>query len=462
MFDPIFDLGTIIGKVFQDKNLNGYQDRGEEGVSGAVVALDEGTYVITDGDGRYHFPAVRPGQRLLKINLSSIPSGGTLTTDETRVITVTNGLLSKVNFGVVFERDSESIGKEGVPGVALKPQLSSSPVRILGNTETMTVIVNGRKTVLPGAEVRMGVEDLAENVEIKGNTLDGPIPFNLEIEGRNDVKNWILTIFDPKGEVFHRIQDNGGPPETLDWDGIGREQKMVQPGEVYQYVLRVIYKDGSRGESSRRLFGVNRVEAISLNLAGSAFEAGSAVLSQKAKDILDEAAEVLRQFPNEKVIIEGHADATGSESENVTLSRDRVTTALNYLVDEKKLPAERFVVKWFGSTQPLASNEIEEGREINRRVEIRGQVKNRQQSKILDQFRGQPTVRIDGKKIKVSPDGRFNTEIADPGSEQLKIEIKNKHGRTIETSLQLPALVLTHPAGVREFKMGEEGDGYRI
>ncbi len=65
--DPLFDLGTVIGKVFEDHDGNGWQDAGEEGVPGAMVALDDGTYALTDAYGRYHFPAVNPGQRLVKL-----------------------------------------------------------------------------------------------------------------------------------------------------------------------------------------------------------------------------------------------------------------------------------------------------------------------------------------------------------------------------------------------------------
>jgi len=72
--DPLFDLGTIIGKVFEDQDSDGRQGPGEAGIPGAMVALDDGTYAITDPFGRYHFPAVRPGQRLVKVNLLSLPT----------------------------------------------------------------------------------------------------------------------------------------------------------------------------------------------------------------------------------------------------------------------------------------------------------------------------------------------------------------------------------------------------
>ena len=63
--DPLFDLVTIIGKVFEDKDRDGRQGPDEPGVAGAMVALDDGTYALTDEHGRCNLPAVRLGSMSL-------------------------------------------------------------------------------------------------------------------------------------------------------------------------------------------------------------------------------------------------------------------------------------------------------------------------------------------------------------------------------------------------------------
>src|SRR5207247_3696602 len=55
VMDRLFDLGTIIGKVFEDKDRDGRQGPDERGVSGVMVALDDGTYGLTHEYVRYHF-----------------------------------------------------------------------------------------------------------------------------------------------------------------------------------------------------------------------------------------------------------------------------------------------------------------------------------------------------------------------------------------------------------------------
>ena len=52
--DPTFDCAGVIGKVFDDKNRNGYQDKGELGLANVRLATVRGLLVTTDKYGRYH------------------------------------------------------------------------------------------------------------------------------------------------------------------------------------------------------------------------------------------------------------------------------------------------------------------------------------------------------------------------------------------------------------------------
>jgi uncharacterized repeat protein (TIGR01451 family) len=460
-FDPIFDLGTILGKVFFDENKNGGQDLNEAGIAGVMVALDDGTYVITDDNGLFHFPGVAPGERLIKINKSTLPPGTTITTDEARIIQVTRGLMSKVNFGAIYDRESQNIGSPGRRGVAVAPNLERDPVQVIGHIEGMHLFVNGTPVDLPLSEVRLGVEDLQEIVEIKGGVLKEPIPFSPTVEKGEEVVSWRLTIFDPKGKPFKEIKGDGPPPSTIKWNGKGASGKLMEGGEIYQYQFHVAYRDGASDTSSRRLFGVNKTSAISLNLMGSAFELGSATLNEKTIEILRQLAETLKKYPNEKITIEGYTDNVGSDEVNLALSKKRAEAAMAYLVEKEGIAADRFVLKGLGKAKPIASNLLEEGREMNRRVEIKGEVKEVERAKILNQLRSEPKVVINGQKVKVDPTGRFATQIIQE-IDQLNLEIANRQGKVTETTLPLPKVEIVQPTGEVELAFGEQNENYQV
>jgi len=97
---PEFDLATILGEVYRDDNGNGQRDRGEPGISGALIVMDDGLQSITDAMGHYHLAAVRPGDRVIKLASHTLPPGSVITTDEARVWPITPGILTKIDFGV--------------------------------------------------------------------------------------------------------------------------------------------------------------------------------------------------------------------------------------------------------------------------------------------------------------------------------------------------------------------------
>ncbi|MDG1233722.1 MAG: OmpA family protein [Pseudomonadales bacterium] len=107
--DPIFDLTTLIGKVFEDVNGNGVQDEDEIGIAGARVVSVMGEWITTDEHGRYSVPGVDPGDNprgrnvILKVDPASLPDGAIFTTENPRVMRITGGLMNRINFGVNFD-----------------------------------------------------------------------------------------------------------------------------------------------------------------------------------------------------------------------------------------------------------------------------------------------------------------------------------------------------------------------
>ncbi|WP_269930950.1 DUF7507 domain-containing protein [Aminobacter sp. HY435] len=107
--EPVFDCGEIIGKVFDDKNRNGYQDEGEPGLPGVRLATVKGVLVTTDAHGRFHVACADLPQRIgsnfiMKLDTRTLPSGYRLTTENPRVVRLTAGKMTKLNFGASVGR----------------------------------------------------------------------------------------------------------------------------------------------------------------------------------------------------------------------------------------------------------------------------------------------------------------------------------------------------------------------
>lgn len=99
------------------------------------------------------------------------------------------------------------------------------------------------------------------------------------------------------------------------------------------------------------------------------FDTGRSEIKGNFAPVLDRFATGLRDNPNTDVHIVGHTDSTGSDAINNPLSVDRATSTRNYLT-ARGVSASRIEIEGRGSYQPIASNNTEEGRARNRRVEI--------------------------------------------------------------------------------------------
>ncbi|WP_052378495.1 OmpA family protein [Polycyclovorans algicola] len=105
-------------------------------------------------------------------------------------------------------------------------------------------------------------------------------------------------------------------------------------------------------------------------LQGVKFDFDSARLTENAKSILDRSVEALKKASDINVRIEGHTDNYGENAYNQELSERRATAVVKYLTDAG-IDAARLESTGFGEDRPVADNDTDEGREENRRVELR-------------------------------------------------------------------------------------------
>jgi outer membrane protein OmpA-like peptidoglycan-associated protein len=463
MPDTLLDLGTIIGKVFEDRNGDGLQNPDEPGVAGVMVALDNGTYALTDPYGRYHFPAVVSGHRMVKINLQSVPGLAAATTDESVILSITPALLAKANFGIRYSHMTEKIGRPGQLGVLVQAEADDAPIRVLGDAESMTILVNDMMAALPQSDLQLRTESIEDVVEYSGNRLNGPVAFTAHVDSAKAISTWQLLIRDRDDKVVRTLKGTGKPPSEISWNGLDAAGKPLRAGAVYQYQLEVSFSDGTQSRSARRLVGINRATAVSLNLSGGAFESGSDQLTTRAITLLRETADVIRQYPNEKIVIEGHTDWEGTEDYNIDLSKRRALAARNYLVNVEKLPADQFVLRWYGESRPIANNESSEGREINRRVEISSKLTKVEKAKVHDQYRdGKALVQVDEARPILKEGSRFSTELMVGEKDYVDIEVFDSKGGYAQGAVPLPDLEILQLPKELKLPLGTRTYRYRV
>ena len=99
------------------------------------------------------------------------------------------------------------------------------------------------------------------------------------------------------------------------------------------------------------------------------FETGKANIDRDSYGLLDRLVETALRCPSASVEVSGHTDSDGDEAANMALSERRAQAVVDYLM-RAGLPGERLKAIGYGETKPVASNDTEEGKAQNRRIEF--------------------------------------------------------------------------------------------
>jgi len=100
------------------------------------------------------------------------------------------------------------------------------------------------------------------------------------------------------------------------------------------------------------------------------FDFDKSVIKTEYYSLLDDTKKVFAEYPKMNVAVEGHADSTGTDEYNQKLSERRAQAVVDYLVNNVGIAASRLKAVGYGESQPAYSNESEEGRAKNRRVQF--------------------------------------------------------------------------------------------
>jgi len=152
-------------------------------------------------------------------------------------------------------------------------------------------------------------------------------------------------------------------------------RKKEEAEKALQEALRRAQEERAEMERKLKLLSAEFAKVreskrgLVVTLSDILFEVDKAVIQPGAAKNLDYLASILKEYPDHKLLIEGHTDSTGPEDYNQALSEERAYAVMGYLIS-KGLDPEMMEARGYGETRPVASNATPEGRQQNRRVDI--------------------------------------------------------------------------------------------
>jgi OOP family OmpA-OmpF porin len=148
------------------------------------------------------------------------------------------------------------------------------------------------------------------------------------------------------------IVDKDGCPIDSDNDGVcdGLDKCPNTPAGA------IVDKDGCMHEK------------ITINLDVE-FDFDKYVVKDKYNGEIKKVADFMKEFPKTTAAIEGHTDNVGTAAYNEKLSKKRANSVRQYLINNFGIKASRLTATGYGFTKPIASNDTDEGRQRNRRVQ---------------------------------------------------------------------------------------------
>jgi outer membrane protein OmpA-like peptidoglycan-associated protein len=306
-------------------------------------------------------------------------------------------------------------------GLAFALALAAAPAAFAqgdtGGSTNSRAVASGQKMKLKGVVTRRDADTFvvqdangvsttvaltnATSVKTKGGFLRGGTNYgvtailrglNLEVEGRGDGTNLVaekIRFNESDLRTARTVEANVVPVENRVGAAEGRIGQVEQNAQRLSGQLDELaaVSNAARGgakaaqeTADMAVAGVNatneRISALDdyqvQNNTSILFRVGSAVLSAESKQQLDQIAQQALGAKGYVLEVSGFASADGSTEANRRLSQRRADTVIRYLVENHNIPLRRIITPYgYGEAQPVADNTSRQGREQNRRVEVK-------------------------------------------------------------------------------------------
>jgi uncharacterized repeat protein (TIGR01451 family) len=346
-----------------------------KGVEGVRIFLEDGTFVDTDRRGMFHFEGITPGSHVVQLDLDSLPSDYRVVPCEentrfsgssySQFVDLQGGSMWRVDFHVAHQAKAKKASPDIPPAKGeLSIELTSA---LSGGTIVYQAPLQGRNVTNSDLQLIVtlpeGVVYEANSSQLDGNPFADPA-FN----------GTVLTYplgkrpgdWNAKLSFRALLPRNGEPGKLLSSATITGENISAtgKPLPVAENELRRIREEDHF-----------RMPEFVLH---PHFPTFSTELSDEDRTDLDDLALLLMTLNIEQIRVIGHTDnvhiAPRSRKlywDNSALSLARAESVGRYLMEKLHLPLTKLVLSGMGDKEPLADNRSEEGKALNRRVEIK-------------------------------------------------------------------------------------------
>jgi OOP family OmpA-OmpF porin len=193
------------------------------------------------------------------------------------------------------------------------------------------------------------------------------LPSGLQI-----VRNYTNAVKKIGGQVIYEWEDGGSQNATMKIVKGGRETWVYVYAVQQNYTINIIEKEAMAqdvvADASSMAKSINETGKVAVY--GIYFDTGKSTLKTESTPTLQEIAKLLKADPALKVYVVGHTDNTGTFEANMKLSLDRANAVVDALVSQHGVNAASLKAWGDGPTAPVATNSTEEGKALNRRVEL--------------------------------------------------------------------------------------------
>ncbi len=383
----------------------------EQGIPGVRLATPSGLLIETDSYGRYHIADVDGGRFergrnfIIKVDSATLPQGALFTTENPRVLRITQGIMSKINFGIKLPAQAlpEKEVKVNLGELFFEAGQSSIRSEYRPNIEKIASAIR----VYRHGTIRVALENPREDLSLR--RADSLRKALTELLGEEIMKNLKIILIDSssKTESPDKIKDSGESGSVLPMIGdifgmlgdifIGtahadefpeksRECQTAVCSGSNGYTMEIVDRDkNATGSDSSGNFTIKQRKIIETKtvklkyiIEPLRFQSGNSRISETDKKSLITVIDGLSGKKNLRLHIIGHTDnkpvvkprTRKLYKNNYGLSRARAEMAGEVLREAIQLPGEFMTYEGKGPNEPIADNDTPEGRAQNRRVEV--------------------------------------------------------------------------------------------